>query len=396
MIDRRIILEAKTLIKAGHQVTLLAGFECPEEEHYIQDDIQIHRYKYDWADERIKRIIDKLPNNDKIRLFINKIFMVVAKRLLEINPFEQFMISKLLEFKADVIHVHDLPCLKVGIYAAEKKRVPLVYDAHELYYAQDVLPHRLQRKYYKLEKKLINTPDLVTTVNPFIAKLMAQRYNTKEPNVIMNCTEIPDNFNKDASLLRDKSKVPEDWSIVLYQGWISHERNIDTLIKGVKFFPEKTCLVIIGYGDYIDALKKLVIIEGVENKVIFLGKVPSEDMLNYSVGADIGVIPYRPIDDNHLYCSPNKLFEYVLAGIPVVSDKLPFFEMMQDKYGFIRTTDMSSPEAFGNIISLMLSDRKALNNMKDNCTIAAKELNWDVEGKKLVELYNKYIIRRLV
>lgn len=391
MIDRRILLEAKSLIKAGHSVTLLAGFECPKEEHYTEDGIEIHRYVYDWDDERLKKIRSKLPNNDKLKMYVNKMFMLLAKSIFEINPFEQFMISKLLSFEADVYHVHDLPCLKVGISAARKKNVPIAYDAHELYYAQEILPKSLQKKYYALEKRLIKIPDLVTTVNPFIAKLMAERYNAKEPHVIMNCTELPNNFVKDRNFLRIKSNTPDDWNIVLYQGWISPERNIDTLIKGVKYFPQKTKLVVIGYGDYLEKLKELTKLEQIEDKVVFLGKVPSEEMLNYSAGADLGIIPYKPIDDNHLYCSPNKLFEYVLAGVPIISGKLPFFELMNEKYGFIATTDIDSPEAFGCTITEILNDKERIKTLKDNCEKASQALNWDEEGKKLVNLYEKYI-----
>lgn len=391
MIDRRIILEAKTLVQAGHSVTLLAGFECHEEEHYNDSGIEIYRYKYDWDDERLKKIRSYLPDNDKVKMFVNRAFMFLAKRLFNINPFEQFMVSRLEGFEADVIHVHDLPCLKVAVHVASKKNIPLVYDAHELYYAQDILSRRLQRLYYQLEKKLIRNPNEVITVNPFIAKLMSERYGIAEPNVIMNCTEVPKNFNKEANkrLLREKGNIPDDFKIVLYQGWISPERNIETLVKGVKYFPQNTCLAIIGYGEYENVLKEIAAKEGVSNKVFFLGKVPSEEMLNYSVGADLGVIPYRPIDDNHLYCSPNKLFEYVLAGVPVITDKLPFFELMQEKYGFITTTDMGSLEAFGKDAANLLNDSSRIEQLKQNCNKAAQELNWDKEGEKLLEIYKK-------
>lgn len=388
MIDRRILLEAKTLVQAGHSVILLAGFECPEEEHYVLDGIEIYRYKYDWDDERLKKIRAMLPDNDKIKMFVNKVFMRLARKFFEINPFDQFMITKLLQFDADVYHVHDLPCLKAGIQAARKKGAKLVYDAHELYYAQDVLPISLQRKYFKDEKKYIRYPDVVITVNPFIAGLMAERYHIKEPKVIMNCTELPDGFTSyTGNIVKEKGGIPSDWKVVLYQGWISPERNIETLIKGVSFFPEDTCLALVGYGEYEATLRKLAEELGVLERVFFLGKVPSHEMLYYSVGADIGVIPYRPIDDNHRYCSPNKLFEYVLAGVPIITDDLPFFQMMQEKYGFICVTDMGSPEAFGRTVTELLSSNQKLSSMRINCKRAAEELNWEVEGKKLLEIY---------
>lgn len=390
MIDRRIILEAKTLIKAGHQVTLLAGFETSAEEHLELDGIEIHRYCYDWDDERLKKIRAKLPANDRLKMFVNKVYMFLARKFFEISPFDRFIIAKALNFNADVYHVHDLPCLKAGWYAAKAKKVPLVYDAHELYYAQDILPEKVQKKYFFLEKKYIKYPKTVITVNSFIAGLMADRYKIPSPKVIMNCTELPANFAPETAnkKIREKGKIPDIYEkIVLYQGWISPERNIATLVKGVKWFPENTCLAIIGYGDYEKTLREIADREGISERVFFLGKVPSDEMLNYSAGADIGIIPYKAIDDNHLYCSPNKFFEYVLAGVPIVTEDLPFFRAMKEQYKVIETTNMDSPESFGKTISQLLSNPNILEEMKKNCERAGKELNWEQEGKKLLDIY---------
>lgn len=396
MIDRRIILEAKTLVQHGHQVILLAGFECKEEEHYVLDGIEIHRYQYDWDDDRLRKLRGYLPSNDRIIAFVNRLYMAIARRYFEKSPFDQFMITRLLSFNPDIIHVHDLPCLKAGVFASREINVPLVYDAHELYYAQESLSYILTKLFYKTEKKYIRVPKAVITVNPFIAKIMSREYNVPEPNVIMNCTEMPKDFDRDAGkgLLRKKGNIPDDYRVVLYQGWISSERNIQTMIRGVHYFPEKVCLAIIGYGDFEKVLRELVTKEGLEEKVFFLGPVPSDEMLNYSAGADIGVIPYRPVDDNHLYCSPNKLFEYILAGVPVLSNDLPFFRMIKEKYDCIDTVSMESPEEFGSKVSDLLQDNEKLDLLKSNCMMAAEELNWDVESRKLLQIYDK-IPRRL-
>ncbi|MDJ0734364.1 MAG: glycosyltransferase [Nostocaceae cyanobacterium] len=394
MIDRRIILEAKTLVKAGHKVTLLAGFETPVEEHFQQYGIEIRRYCYDWDDERLKRIRAKLPANDRLRMLVNKTYMFLARKFFEISPFDQFIISKALEVEADVYHVHDLPCLKAGFYASKARKVPLIYDAHELYYAQDILPIKLQKLYFSLEKKYIKYPDVVITVNSFIASLMAERYQIALPEIIMNCTELPGDFAPEAAKqkLRHQGNIPHNYEkIVLYQGWISAERNIETLIKGVKWFPKNTCLAIIGYGDYAKNLREIAIAEGVAEQVFFLGEIPSNQMLNYSAGADIGVIPYKAIDDNHLYCSPNKFFEYVLAGLPIITDDLPFFRLMKDKYGVIEIADMSSPKTFAKVVYQLIDTSSKLENLKKMCRNASKELNWEKESKKLLAIYNDIV-----
>jgi len=393
MIDRRILLEARTLINSGHKVTLLAGFECSKEEVYVKDGIEIHRYMYDWDDERLKKIRAKLPNNDRLRMFVNRLYMYVARRFFEVTPFDQYIIKKALDFDADIYHVHDLPCLKAGYFASKVRNVPLIYDAHELYYAQDVLPPYLQKLYFRLEKKYIKYPDVVITVNPFIARLMAERYKINEPEVIMNCTEVSGciDIEEAKRKIRKKGKIPEDYAIVLYQGWISSERNIEAIIRSVKYYPEKACLAIIGYGEYEKNLRELAQKEGVFEKIFFLGAVPSEEILNLTAGADLGVIPYLPIDDNHLYCSPNKFFEYVLAEIPVITADLPFFNLMHKKYGIPMLTDVSNERLLGEFINQLLSEPRVLNELKLKCRQAGKELNWEIEGSKLLKIYKRFL-----
>ncbi len=386
MIDRRIILEAKTLINAGYEVTLLAGFECSEETHYLKDGISIYRYKYDWEDKRLERISSFLPRSK----FLNKCYSRLIKPFYEMTAFEYFMLEKISQFEADVYHAHDFPCLKAAVYAARKRKIPLIYDAHEIYYSQRMFPDAVQQKYFKEEKKYIKYADIVITVNQFISDIMAKQYKTT-PEVIMNCAEMPVNFNPAESyrLLKNKIKVAADWKIILYQGWLSPERNIEALIKGVRFLPDKCCLVIIGYGEYEGMLRKIASEEKVQEKIFFLGKISPDEILHYTAGADIGVIPYLPIDENHRYCSPNKFFEYILAGIPVITNNSFFFRAMNEKYGVVHTIDTFSPEKFAQAVTEMLFNKSKFNEMKNNCYKAAKELNWDVEGKKLLSVYNR-------
>ncbi len=391
MIDRRILLEAQTLVKQGHKVRILAGFECPKEEHYVEKGVFIDRYQYDWDDELLKVIREMLPANDKIRMFVNRVYMYLARRYSAISPFERFMIARALEHEADVYHVHDLPCLKAGWHAAKARKVPLVYDAHELYYAQDVLPPKLQKRYFELEKAYIKYPQAVITVNPFIGKLMAERYGIPIPEIIMNCTELPPDFQYGNSLLREKADLPDNAKIVLYQGWLSAERNIDTIIQGVKWFPENTYLVIIGYGQHEAKLREIASQAEIEGKVRFIGQVPSDEMVHYSTGANLGVIPYLPIDDNHRYCSPNKFFEFVIAGVPIISHELSFFTTMKEEYSVVQTTNMESAEAFGRTVCQLISDSELLRQMKANCLEAAQQLNWEQEGKKLLRVYNRLV-----
>jgi glycosyltransferase involved in cell wall biosynthesis len=309
--------------------------------------------------------------------------MYLARRFFRVSPFQRFVLERAYQFPADVVHVHDLPMLLPGVLLARGWGVPLVYDAHELYYAQDVLPLHVQRKYYRLEKKLIREADVVITVNEFIARLMAERYGVPEPRVIYNATE-PVTVDVTGPSLRDRVGVPGP--IILFQGWLSAERNIDALVRAMPHVAAPALLAIIGYGGAEPELRRLARELGVEARVHFLGAVPSDQILHYTRGADVGVIPYLPIDDNHRYCSPNKFFEYVLAHVPILAHELPFFQSMGQRHGVVACTDFTSPEAIARALNQLLHDGQ-LQRMRECCRQAAQVLNWQTEGAKLLRYY---------
>lgn len=389
MIDRRIISEAKTLQRAGNHVTLLAGFECKEEEEYIEEGIIIRRFVYDWDDSRVRRIREKLPAG-KVRDIVCKCLKKFICWFTNVDSFERYMIDRLLRVNADIIHVHDLPCLKVGCYAARKKKVPLIFDAHEIYYAQETLNEATRAQLFKTERKYIKKCNAVITVNPYIAELMEKRDRISRPYVLMNCEEFFDSIAeaKKQHILHNTYHIPEEAKIVIYQGWISSERNIDTIVEAAKYVSDDIYIVIVGYGSYEQILKDLCQKNNTVERVIFTGAVPNDIIINYTVDADLGVIPYQPIDDNHLYCSPNKLFEFVMAELPFICNDLPFLNYVKEKYGVLETVNMSEAKEVAATIERILSDEVEIERLKKRCSEARKELNWTEEGKKLIKIYD--------
>lgn len=391
MIDRRILLEAESLIKSGHKVTLLSGFECKKEEHYSERGIDIHRYVYDWDDYRLKRIRKFLPQRDIVHRVVNRGFILFANRFLTLSPFERFIFEKANQFEFDIIHCHDLPVLKPAIVLSAIRDVPLIYDAHELYPSQKVLPLRLRLRSYINERLYIKYADYVITVNNFIAELMRRRYGIKDIGVLMNCTKVENGFEPSnyRNILRERLKLRDSDKIVLFQGWISPERNLDTIVRAFKYVGENIKFVLIGYGPYEERLKEIVKKERLKKRVLFFGAVPSDEILKFTAGADIGIIPYEPIDENHLYCSPNKFFEFIMTGVPVISNDLPFFRAMNERYDVGMTADMKRPLELAKSLRSILEDEERLNTLRENAKKAALELNWGVEEKKLYEIYNK-------
>lgn len=389
MIDRRVLQQARSLSQAGYSVTLLAGFECAREESYNWEGIPIHRYRYDWDDERLKRLRERLPRHDGLRMLVNRLWMKFVARLLPFSAFDMFVLSKARQFPADVVHVHDLPLLKHGAQRARELGARLVFDAHEIYYEQEVLPPRVRRRLAAQERRYVPACDLFSTVNDAIADYFERRHGVR-PLVLFNAADRPPaGFDRDSRAeLRRRADLPAAARVVLYQGWISSERNLDTLVRAAAALPPDAYLVMIGYGEYEAELKRMVEPRPWRDRVRFLGRVEPDEILRLTAGADLGVIPYLPIDLNHRLCSPNKFFEYVQAAVPILAHDLAFFRDMGQRYGVVVTADLAGDTGASTAIAGMLADPTRLESMRAACRTAAQTLHWDTEARKLLAAYD--------
>lgn len=387
MIDRRILQEAQTLVEQGHQVTLLAGFECPQRESYVHYGIKIERFMFDWGDSRFTALARRynLMPGSKTYGRAWRLFRAWANRVASLNSFEQFILDRMTEYQVDVLHVHDFPMLAPAVELAKIRKVPLIYDAHELYYAQVQLPQATQKKYKKKESRLIKQVDAAITVNPYIAKLMAERYAVKAPHVIMNAApKVP---VASTSLLRERFALDADANILLYQGWISDNRGIERIVEAATSFADNTYLVLVGYGAFEDTLKQLVVERNLGYRVFFYGGVPSDDLHELTCDADLGIIPYHGVDENNYFCSPNKLFEFAIAELPFISNDLPFLHDIAQTYGNGLLADLSSAESIAAAVNQLFSDPVQLASLKAGAMKAREAINWDVEGEKLLSVY---------
>ena len=386
MIDRRILQEARTLTRTGHTVILLAGFECEKRESYEVDGIRIERFIYDWSDSRFapwaKRL--RLKPGTRLNHLAWRVFRFAAAKL-GFSSFDRFILERLLEYPVDVMHAHDYPMLRAGVELARIRNVPLVYDAHEIYHAQTQLPASTRRLYMRRERKWIRYADRVITVNPYIAKLIARSYLIDVPEVITNASPLQPRTNN--NLLRKRFDLSSSMRIVLYQGWISDNRGIDRLILAARHFDAGTVLIIVGYGAYVETLQKIVFENQLESRVYFYGGVDSDNLHPLTCDADLGVIPYFGVDDNNYFCSPNKLFEFVIAELPFISNNLPFLREIVERYENGVIADLGDPLTIASSINRVIGSPETLARLKLGALAAKEEMNWCVEERKLLAIY---------
>lgn len=283
--------------------------------------------------------------------------------------------------KTDVYHATDLLTLLTGVLLKWKNGGRLVYDSHEMWIESiDEYTPRLKKILSIYEGFLIKYADAVTTVNRPIAEELSKRYNIKMPTVVMN-----------TPILQVQPQHPQHDDIrVIYQGRYSRNRGIENALVGLKDVPGVKLYMrgIDTYkvGDtepYVEELKRL------NPDAIFLPPVDMQDLVQSLGGFDIGVVPYIGVNFNNMNASPNKTFEYMMAGLAVVASDIPVLKSIVTECRCGCTYKQNDCNDLRDVI-LKMSPR--LQEMKINARVCAEnEYNWGVQGKKLLNVYERMI-----
>ena len=295
---------------------------------------------------------------------------------------------------ADIYHAHDLNVLAAAYQATQKNGGKLVYDSHEFYVERNrQYPLNPIGKFLlsRFESFLMQRSNAVITVSDAIAKELAQRYQVPIPTVILNTPSKNRNFCKDnKKSIRLALDIDPKYYLLLYSGGITFNRGLEKIIESLVYLPD--ChFVLMGYGreKYIEQLQTLALKRGVESRLSLFGPVPSEEVTTYAASADLGVAAIENVCLSYYYCAPNKLFEYICAGLPVIASDFPEMRKIVVQYDLGTTFDPSQPKDIARAAQELLKDPERLLQMRKNTSTASQIYNWENESKKLLELYQQ-------
>lgn len=295
----------------------------------------------------------------------------------------------LLARKSNLLVSNDLDTLPANFAAHKLKRTPIVYDSHEYYTETPELVNRpfVQGIWERIERFIFPKLTDIITVNQSIADLYEKKYG-KKLNVVRN---IPRLQTESKPLSREECGLPADKSIILMQGaGINIQRGAEETVEAMKFV-DNAILLIIGGGDVIGKLKEMAKNLKLEDKIVFKNRLPYPELIRHTRLADIGLTLDKNTNINYRFSLPNKLFDYIHAGIPVLASRLPEIARIVEGYDIGRIAESHDPEYLGNLITNMLSDVVSQKIWRKNLLHASSELTWEKEAITLIELYKKYV-----
>jgi glycosyltransferase involved in cell wall biosynthesis len=291
---------------------------------------------------------------------------------------------KLLFSKANLLLANDLDTLLPNYLVSKLKGIPLIYDSHEIFCEVPELQNTPIKKriWKKLESWIVPKLKYNITVNQSIGNYFNQKY--KVPFIFIR--NIP-NYSKINNLKsREELNLPLSKKIILLQGaGINMHRGAEELVEAFQYLTNDYLLLIIGSGDVIQILKQNVVNKQLQDKVRFIDKIPATELQHYTANANLGVTIDKDTNLNYHFSLPNKIFDYMHAGIPILASKLPEIEHIITHYQIGNFIENHTPEHIAQQIEVSLKNEVYFENKK-NTEQAAFENNWNAEKQKLISL----------
>ena len=391
-IDRRILLEAESLVNAGWRVTIVA----PNARLERSDPERQYPFEVSGAPPAPQRLVgsvyrllrDALPMGEG---GMRKLREIGWRFLFDQERFYRDLFARSLDgLRPDVFIAHDLPTLPAAHRAAREAGARLIYDSHELYVEQELSEFE-KRSWSAIERRYIPDCDAVVTVNPSIASEIAARYALERIEVIYNA-ERRRLASGRSRYFHEKYGLPESARVLLMQGGLTNGRNIETLVGAMDLVGNPDIhLVIVGEGPLRGRLDAMAARGRAGARVHLHERVAQAELLAHTAAADAGVIPYQPTCLNNYYCTPNKLFEFIAAGVAVLSSDLPEVRRIVDERQIGLLADLSREELAAKAIEAVFSDTARLARWRANAAAASAEVNWDVEGTKFVAIVERVL-----
>lgn len=371
--DPRVMKEALTLSESGYDVTVI-GTRTKENPTRFEE---VSRLKI----IRVFRIAFR--KKGRILPMLKALFKAL---LINIEMFQAA-----LRVKADVYHAHDLDTLLVAVMAGKLKGSTIIYDSHELYSEhRDDFPLLIKKGMQLFEGLLIRKVDIVITVNESIAAELKKRYNINKPDVLHNFTRFKKIDQSQCALQRDLMGIDSDRIVVLYHGGYQTGRGLEDLIESAQYVDDNVLIVLRGYGPIEDDLRLSVRQLGLGAKVKFVPPVAMTRLVEEAVFADIGIVSYRPTCLNNYYSLPNKLFEYMMAGLAIVSRDLPEIKKLNDDIRFGALFNEDSPQEIARAVNTLARNKELLALCKQRSLQWSENAgNWETEQKKLKAIYSR-------
>jgi glycosyltransferase involved in cell wall biosynthesis len=385
--DSRVQREAESLARAGHEVSVFLVI-------YYKD---VEKKTVTIGDQEIT-VIGNINHNDSETIYLNTSrklslaaftspmymnFMLKNRRILKLLGIDRrglVPLKILLNIPTDVYHAHDFSMLWFARFCSWFNQKPFVYDSHELHAGS--VKTRSERMIKLIEGAYLPKASSVITVTDSIAKTMAKRYRIPKPVVVSNFPEYTE--PKYSRALRDRLNVSDELPIGLYLGAMIEGRGVRPLIYAAQYLPEVK-IVFMGHGPLISEIKHFANRENIKN-IEVLDAVKSHEVVDWASSATVGISSIQKKNLSYYYSLPNKVGEYIMAGLPIAVSRFPEMKRIALGEDIGTTFDPDDSKDIARAIRELL-EPETYARKKKAVMEKRKKYCWQNEEKKLIRLY---------
>jgi glycosyltransferase involved in cell wall biosynthesis len=413
--DARVLRAARCLRDAGHEITIFGVREASMEPQTVHiDDLRIRRFG---TGRRLSLGMSKkstsmmiLPNaqppnfapahgvgfgNVPEWLFTllrsNRPFRCLRRKSAVRR--HKAMYRQAIELRPDLIHAHDINTLPLGVAAAQKMGVPIIFDAHEIYdqrHVNNPKQEETRRHNSYMLARYGKFVDGFVTLTPDIANYYKKTYkDIPNPTIVGNATKIVNGIYYDGRLHK-AAGFAADTRIILYQGRYSEMRCLAELIDAAEHLEEGWGIVTLGYGPTIAAMLDRIgtLSPAAQARIRVLDAVPEEDLPYWTAGATLGYLALPTTHMSYWLASPNRLWSYPQAGVPILGTPFPELERVVRTYGlgFLLNGGVTGAKIAEVVSSITEQD---FAKARAGCTAFMRAEGWDAHAERLRTLVDR-------
>ena len=311
----------------------------------------------------------------------------LIKKIIFILKFYYDCFKEARHDNLDIVNIHSLSLLPLGVLLKKVLKIKLIYDAHEL----ETETHQLfgLRKILskKLESLCIKYFDAAIFVSSSIQDWYINEYKEKCPIscVVENAPTYRNFENHD--IFRKKFNINKNTKIFLYQGALSNGRGIESILSAFENPEDNICLVIMGFGHLEEFCRKAA---NCNESIFFHEAVLPKKLFEYTCSADYGINLIEPMCLSYELCLPNKFFEYLMAGLPVLSSNLIEPKKIINNYSVgVIVEDFEINSIKKSIRALLTKDD---DEFKKSLKMLVNERSWNIQQKVLTNFYEENVI----
>jgi glycosyltransferase involved in cell wall biosynthesis len=368
--ESRLLKESTSLLDAG-----------------VVDRVYITALKSEGLEEH--QVLDERRSVWRIPLRTRSWPSILLVQVLKYMEYAFRVLAHARAVRASIVTIHSLSLLPLGVLSKWVLGARLVYDCHELETETFGLSGMRQSLARFVERRLIGQADLVLVVSPGISDWYIRTYGIDTVYTVMNCP--PKRMAACTGRLRETLGIPAERKIVIYQGGIIPGRGIEDLLAAFAAHDDGVhALVLMGYGELTAQAEAFA---AAHANIFVQQAVAPEVVLEYTASADVGVSYIDNPSLNDRYCLPNKLFEYIMAGLPVLVNDAPDMKRVVEEHGIgVVLTELSPTSVASALAELAQRSRADLETSLAN---TAREYCWENQATILLDAHRRRVIPKL-